>query len=749
MKIRNRITAILLCALLLLGCMPLCVGAAEGKAELYEGLYGDDMLFQQGEPMLLGGMVRGGGLHVTGVLLDASGKAVAKGETIANKSNRFTLSMPAPKGGYDLYTVVLWIEGVEFARLERVVFGELWMASGQSNMAYPLFESAKGKQMFTAGETCNPDIHVLNVPSFVEYEGDTERFPDEEQRGVPGATWYKGDSYSVWSLSAVAYFFADSLQKQLDMPVGMINCALGGTSIYTWLSRGAIEGDTPVKDDLTALGRYVSSDDWKQTGHDVSLDMTVNYNKKVAALGVFRPQGLLWYQGETEIFHDVPTDAYARAFDLLQRSWSYLFVRREDDALLPILYSGLAPYNYGGDRLAKYNAAFGRMQQLRPDVRAFIPNYDLPLDFTLEIGSIHPATKAPIGERMAHCALQMLYGRRGSTRSAAVPVSVRCEDGGVNVTFAYTGTGLAFDGDVPYGFSVCGADGVYVQADAEIVSPDTIRISAPEVPEPAGAAYACTGAADKANLYAVEGDGFRMPVSPFVTDPDPIRQLWQGRGFLTFDFPQIWRYAAEAQTGFSAPWSAKNAEIEYTSDAVRGSAVKLTANKKTFSLRSVGTYKDGAKKPRYRELDMDYRLCRAMTVQVRNDGNMPVTLTEMRLHVNNGWYAPAANDRQGKDNVIPADGQWHTVTFDLDTLYRRGVVCGATYSRAKLDKVIEIELRFAGDDSAQVSVDELRCTPDGSNGARVRFIPRFGLAKYPWDYVFCAVMWMLSPFTKK
>ncbi len=746
MTMWKKAAALLLCLLLTVACVPLCAAAqGESMAQLYEGLYGDDMLFQQKAPMHFAGTVRGG-LHVTGVLLDAEGNAVAKGETIANKSNRFTLSLQGQKGGYDMYTVVLWIEGTEFARLRRVVFGELWMASGQSNMEYPLSMSAKGQQMKASGVPCNSDLHILHIPSFVAYEGDTERFPAEPQRGIPGAVWYTGGSQQVWGMSAVAYFFADRLQKQLDMPVGVLNCALGGSSIYSWIGFDAIEGDEAVKADLAAAGRYVPYDDWKETGHSVTSDMTVNYNKKVPALSVFRPQGMLWYQGETEIFLGCSDEAYMRAFDLLQRSWSRVFGREEDD-LLPILYSSLAPYPYGGCGLARLNAAFGRMQAQRSDVRAYIPNYDLSLAFMPGSGTIHPITKAPIGSRMADAAMRMIYGGKGAY-SAANPVSARVEDGGVTVTMANAGNGLVFAGNVPYGFSVCGSDGVYVQADAEILSADTIRIFAPEVPEPVSAGYMLSGCADKANLYATDESGRALPAAPFVTDPASIRQAWQGRDFLSFDFPQVWHFDAEECTGFYSAWKAEGASIAYTGDAVRGKALLLTARGKTFSVCNTNLFTYGKKTRHFSDLDKDYRLIRTMTVQVRC-GETPVTLREVRLHVKgNKWYAPALNDRQGKDVVIPADGQWHTLTLDLDTLYRRGNACGATYSRLKLGEVEEIEFCFAGEAGAQVQLDEIRCTPTGADGAKVRFVPRFALAKQPWDYLQCIVMRLLSPFTK-
>ncbi len=736
-----------LCALCVFACAALPAGAADepGAAQLYN-LYGDDMLFAQNNPIVFAGAVTRG-LHVTGQLLDDAGKTVAKAETYANKSNRFALQFPALKGGYTQYTAVLQIEGTEFARLERILVGELWMASGQSNMEYPLGQSAKGLEMQSRGESGNPHLRILHVPSYVEYMGDAERFPAQPQRDIPGALWYTGSSPMVWGMSAVAYFFADTLQQALHMPVGILNCALGGSSIYSWLGFDAIQGDDAVKQDLIALDRFTDADDWKETGHNVYLDMTTNYNKKVQALAVFRPQGLLWYQGETDLLSDCSDDAYARAFDLLQRSWSRLFGRGADD-LLPILYSGLAPYHYGDGKLPARTAAFGRIQQQRPDSRAYLPIYDLPLTFLPAVGSIHPQTKAPIGMRMADAALHMVYGKAGSAYTAAVPQKALIRDGGILVTFAHTGDGLTFAGDAAQGFSVCGRDGIYVQADAELAAPDTLRIFAPEVPDPVSAAYAYAENNTTANLFSTENGERKLPASPFVTDPSVGKLLWQGRDYLSFDFPQIWHFNTEKATGFYPAWQPENAQAKYTADAVRGNALQLTAERPQFSVRSCSTFLDGAAKRAFHDSEPDYSRYEKITFFVRNDSAKDITLRSVRLHASRlCWFAPDANG-SGVCVTIPADGKLHEITLDLNTLFLRGKECGATYSRRFLRNLTQIELCFEGRAGDRVTIDEMRLTPNGEKGARVRFIPRFDRIQTPFDYLRCAAMWLLSPLSK-
>ncbi|MBQ7542501.1 MAG: hypothetical protein IJT44_09455 [Clostridia bacterium] len=740
----KRILAALTAALLCFGCMTAGFAADGVPARLYS-IYGDNMLFQQKKTAVFAGVATGG-IHVTCTLLDSAGNAVAKGEGAVNKSGRFSVGIPAPAGGYAEYTAVLALEGAEFARLRGVVFGELWLSSGQSNMQMHLGATETGIQMQAGGQTCSSALRFLQEPPLVEFGGDTERFPDDPQRDVPGSVWVRGDDPSVFGVSAVSVLFAQQLQKTLDMPVGVLSASLGGSSIYTWLSRSAIESDPEVLKDLQQDGRYTAAEDWQESGHDVYLDMTTNYNKKISALRVFSPRGLIWYQGETEIFRDTSPQAYARAFDLLQRSWSELF-GYSDDARLPVVNSQIAAYSYGGDRLQSMNAGFADMQRSHPQSRAVTPIYDVPLTYRQESGVIHPTEKDIVGARMAYAAEGLVYGLRDTYTAATVQSAVP-ENGGVTVTLRDTGSGLICKQGKLRGFSVCGRDGVFVQADARIVDRDTLFVSAEQVPQPVAAAYAFGEVNARANLYASDENGAALPVSPFVTDPSVMQFSWQGKEWTDCDSEKLWRLAGETTTGYYDAWSVDHASLSYGGgEADRYLCVQPDA--RSFSVYPTAVCRDGSKDRQFRDARPDWRYYGKLAFRVRNTGAHSVKLRQVRLYTSaTQWYAPLVDGTHGASAVIPADGEWHTVTLDLSQIFRAGNVCGVTYSRAKLGSVRQMRLCFSGEKDGKVELDDFRFTPDGTEGAARRFIPRFDRARTPWEWLSALAMQIVALFVR-
>jgi hypothetical protein len=196
--------------------------------------------------------------------------------------------------------------------------------------------------MFENRENLSKWLRVLLVPGYPGNTVSPEFTYAEPQLNIEGAQWITGENDAVYNMSAVAYFFADDLINTLDMPVGILNASLGGSAIASWLSRDAIDGDEKVKKDIVSDDDYIELSEWKTTGQDVYSDMTANYNHKIEALGKFRPSGMIWYQGESDIGRSA--ERYINSFDLMQRSYSEHF--GYEDELMPIVFSQLASYIY-------------------------------------------------------------------------------------------------------------------------------------------------------------------------------------------------------------------------------------------------------------------------------------------------------------------------------------------------------------------------------------------------------------------
>lgn len=706
----KRIISLFLAVIMTVGCVT-AASAEEASAMLYN-VYGDEMLFEQNKEAVFAGTAKANA-EITAELYAADGSLVASGESAADTDGTFEVSFDSPSGSYEEYTVILKENSAEFSRLENVVFGELWLASGQSNMQYPLAQSRTGRDMFANQQKLSKWLRVLLVPAYPGNTSAPEFTYADPQLNIEGAEWVTGENPAVYSMSAVAYFFAADLMEELDMPVGILNASLGGTSIASWLSREAIDGDAEVKADFASSDSYIEQSEWKEKEQNVYVDMTANYNHKIEALGNFRPSGMIWYQGESDIGWS--EGRYSRAFDLMQRSYSAHF--GYENELMPIIWTQLASFLYSDDTfmIPDRNMDFTEMQKERPESRAMVTIYDVPLTYIPEAGAIHPECKEEIGQRMAFAADSLVYGGDNGYTAATVK-STQIRDGSVYVTFENVGGGLMTDGSELYGFAVCGADGVYVQADAEIVSVDTVKIHSDYVTEPKSASYAYCVSNMRSNLYASADGVPALPVSQFITDSSIGKHYWFDRQWTDCGDEQTWHVmSGDEYIKFYDSWVADGAEIAYG-----GGAMNVKSSESSFAVSPLMTYNDGALTKSLHDIDTDYSDYGKMSFSVRNNGSKDITLEKIKISTNSlMWYAPAVEGTKDVEAVIPADGEWHTVTVDLSRLYLFGNEGGVSYPNSRLGNVKEIRFEFSAEGESDISIDTVRFAPSsGKTGMR-------------------------------
>lgn len=684
-----------------------CVAFASADAELYT-FYGDGMLFKQNESAILSGTATVGS-EISAELYNSDNELVADGTTKVNADGTFEVSFDAPSGSFEEYKIVLKNNGMQFRILENVVFGELWLASGQSNMQYPLVQEKVGVQMYTKGEKLSEWLRVLLVPAVPEYKGSAALVPAEPQQDIPGASWVTGEDEPVYNMSAVAYFFAAEMMNELNMPVGVLNVPLGGSVISSWISREAIDDDENVKNMLVSLGEYYDESTWNEAERSIYYDMTGNYNLKIEALRHFRPSGMIWYQGESDIIYQKTPEQYAALFDLMQRSYTEVFEYKK--GLLPIIYTQLASYTYheeNGIDLVAMNAGFADMQKTEAASRAVISIYDIPLTYTAELGAIHPDSKKDIGERMAYAAKGLVYGGDKSY-TAATPEAVRISDGKIYVTLDNVGDGLVSNGALK-GFGIAGADGVYVQAKAEIINNDTVVIYNEKITEPVSASYAYSLGNMRANLYASENGEKTLPVSPFVTADITNACYWSEKQWADCDDDMVWHLKDDVFTKSYSSWESENANVEFSAaSAFSGEkGLKVTADG-SFVLSPLMSVKDVLTTVKFNNECYDYSKYGTISFRVRNDGTQDVTFDSAKIYTNAvTWYSSAT-----ESVVIPADGQWHTVDVDIDHLYLYGINFGKKLANDNLDKILDVEFLFTGSD-AEVSFDDFEFAPEKS-----------------------------------
>ena len=705
----KRISVLLLTALLC-AALPIAAQGKESAIRLLE-IYGNDMLFQQGQPVRLAGTAPGD--TALRAELYQGETLLAYADSAADKQGSFSLDLPAQSGSYMEYRIVLTSEKQPVTSLERVVFGELWLAGGQSNMDWQYGITPEGFRARKAGEVPQePYVRMLYTPGFPEYQGDGQKLPLLPQEDIKGAAWWRGDSMDAYNFSAVAWHFACELQQALDVPVGVVGASLGGSSIYTWLAREEIEGDPQVKADVAALWRYLPAEGWeahKDPNH--FQDMTVNYNKRIYPLRHFRPTGVIWYQGETELIGYASRgvlwdggNAYRRALTLLQDSWAALFgvptLSLATVNLAGCLYDAKRPEQPG-----LFNAMLGELDATNPNLAA-APIYDVPLnwDITREIdpslgytGGIHPYIKRLVGERLALSALGLRYGNAYQT-----PVVQKSEIQGSSVllTFNQIGDCLFIKDDTRLrGFTLAGTDGYYHEAEAEIAAPNQLRVSCEGLADPVSAAYAIGLFGSNANLYASFG-GESMPAAPFVTQQLPGAVYLRDTDWRSCDFTQTWQKKADPAFVPSFTAAGRGSKISFIADGKAGGAVRLEREKNGALCFGIAP-EDGRS---------DYSREKSVRFYVRNPSSVPVELTGLRFYTSSlTWYSPAVCIE------IPAGSGWQEVRVDFDKLYLYGkafvpLMPGSTML---LKDVTCLELRFeaALGKACTVDLDEFRFTP--------------------------------------
>ena len=680
--------------------------AAPSAPRLFN-VYADGMLFPQNSDAVLAGEASNGSV-ILAELFDHTGTVAASG-TAEAKNGRFEVSFRAPAGSFEVYSIGLSCGGKTFASLQNVVFGELWLSAGQSNMEYALRMTHEGKEMEAAGQTGSRNVHVLYLPNALTVEEKPTRY--QPLTDAISCSWFTADDPQVYNMSAVAYFFAEKLQQQLQMPVGILSVALGGSCIAPWLSRAAIDGNDAVKKHLTDCGEYYGEERWSDPDRSYHIDMTNLYNTNIAPLTNFRPQGVIWYQGCSEIMTEKSTAYYRDCFNLLQDSYTKDF--RYTGGRLPFLFSQLACYAYGkgADKVTEFNQVFTDLAAQDPSSRAMTPIYDLSLAYN-EMGAIHPMTKKPIGERLFRLAESLVYGKK-SPSCAPICQQAEARDGSVYLTFNNVGSGLKFAGETPRGFAVCGADGVAVQAEAELVSNNTVRVYSPDIKNPVAATYAVGNWSERANLWSVYGGEPYLPAASTGIDNPAVKHHYIDNAWMNCE--DLTGFRSSGESGYVDAWNTAGCAVALeTNGPIEGNgALRITSQKPLFTLSpnisDTGLFNTSV----YDNVDADWSDYGALRLQVKNCGKAPLRLNEVRLYTNAvSCLAPICRESKLTGVTIPADGAWHTVTFDLNRLCFCGIP-GAAMTNDRLTQVERICFRWEGA-NAELLLDDIRVLPESA-----------------------------------
>ncbi|HAM72981.1 MAG TPA: sialate O-acetylesterase [Verrucomicrobiales bacterium] len=409
----------------------------------------------------------------------------------------------------------LTIKGKNQVVLQDVLVGEVWIASGQSNMEWPMrltFEAEK-----EIAKTANPQLRLYTVPKLRAIA------PTNDVH----ASWAASTPETSPGFSAVGWYFGRDLQKALGVPVGIIHTSWGGSPAEVWMSDAVLSGNARYKKEIldpypAAEAQYkgaiaqlekekaeakASGKEFKKNAPWAPWRPTELYNGMIAPLIPYAIKGAIWYQGESNAGR---AEQYRSLFTDMIRNW-----RRdwgEGDFGFHLVQ--LAPFTAIKPAPGDSNWAELREAQWLSTRR--LKNVGMAVITDVgEENDIHPRRKEPVGARLALAARKVTYGEK-IVHAGPEYRSMKVEGDHITLRFDNVGGGLVARGGDLKGFAIAGEDRHFEWADARIEG-KTIVVRSPKVPKPVAVRY---GWADYpvVNLWNAEG----LPATPFRTDDFPM-----------------------------------------------------------------------------------------------------------------------------------------------------------------------------------------------------------------------------------
>lgn len=309
----------------------------------------------------------------------------------ADANGKWMLSVKTPAATFDPQTVTLTENGGKAVAIRDILIGEVWLASGQSNMQMPLKGFAGCNVQHGTVDALNvkreaPGVRMMTVTM-------TQSFNLEEECG---GKWETGTFPETMEWGATAYYFASTLSNALQIPVGIVNSSYGGAMVESWTSEDIVKTYADINTDHDAI--------MKMETH--YLRPIMMYNAMFWPIRHYTYKGIIWYQGCSNVGRTPASTEYAQRLATMVKLW------RKEIGLgdIPFHYVEIAPYDYDGDQ--DECSPFLREQQYK--AQSIIPNSfmistnDLVEPF--ELHNIHPRQKRTVGERLCYSALNKVYG---------------------------------------------------------------------------------------------------------------------------------------------------------------------------------------------------------------------------------------------------------------------------------------------------------------------------------------------------
>ena len=504
--------------------LPLLLAVLAGYSSLFAAGFrlaapiSDHMVLQREKPVAVWGWADAGE-SVTVAFAGQSKSATADAD------GKWMLKLDALTASAEPRSLVVTGKDGHKIEVKDVLVGEVWLGSGQSNMA-----------MTVQSANHFPTVKARAKQPLIRHYRETSTHsatPAAEGKGL----WQECTPETVGGFSAVLYFFGRELHTDLGVPVGLINTSVGGTPIESWVSAETQSSDPETKANFDAkMKDYLAFDEakapelfkrqtanWKAAVAKAKANGTPFvtpapkdplamrklkggpaglFNAKVVNLVPYTLRGMLWYQGEGNAGNP---GLYQKQLSQLITSWRTLW---NDE--VPFAWVQLPNYTSPGEGWPRIRESMMKTLEL--------PKTGMAI--TIDIGdikNIHPTNKQDVGKRLSYWALGTVYGKSVPAISGPLPAGSSISGNAVTVTFKHTNGGLkSMDGGALKGFLIAGADQQWKTAEAKIVG-DTVVVSSAEVAQPAAVRYAWK---DWPEYSLANGAG--LPASPFRTDDWPV-----------------------------------------------------------------------------------------------------------------------------------------------------------------------------------------------------------------------------------
>lgn len=463
-------------------------------------LFSNNMVLQRNQPIRFWGTANGG--TTVSITFNQQHQTVT-----ANQFGHWEVSFPPMQAGGP-YTATIANEATK-VELTNLLIGDLWVCSGQSNMEFKLSASTTAQEDIASAhnsqirffnmqpiaytDNSNWDTEILNQINALEY--------------FQPANWEISTPESVKDISAIAYHFGKSIHEHIDIPIGLIVNAVGGSPTESWIDRYTLEHDTRLVDMFLNWDRNDYIHPWVRSRASTNTKLAENkmqrhpyhpaylYESTISQLTQLPITGVIWYQGESNE-HNV--ELHQHLFPQLVHSW-----RQAWQTELPFYFVQLSSMAVGRETWGHFRDSQRKLAQTIPHVAMAVSSDHG--DST----DVHPRNKKPVGERLALQALYNTYGVKHITPSGPTLSHIEQQNSQLILHFENANGLTTSDGQPPLSFEIAEYPGCFHPAQAVIVG-SSVQLQSTQVKNPRLVRYGWSSYSN-GNLVNAE----QLPASTF------------------------------------------------------------------------------------------------------------------------------------------------------------------------------------------------------------------------------------------